>query len=472
MNSRSHKLQFLLIAFLAGCQTTELVSRVNFPDAAATVSAAAESAAATPEMAELTQLTESLTQPRTASELVTVALDRHPQILAARERIRALQEQITVAGSQPDPRMTLTAQPAPVQTASGAQQFIVSASQEYLSEEKRTARADVARSMVQIAEATLRAKEVEISAQVRHNAYELRFLQLSIAVTQTEQQLLQEIRTIAATRYRTSATSQQDVLRADLEISRLQNELILLKQQVTTRQTRLAELLNVPLTLKIRTIESTPDPVLPDDPAMLQDLALMLRPELKASEAAIQRDRRAAELAREEYYSDVTLGLSWIDVADHGQSPVANGQDAVMLTAGFRFPIRQERIRAAVAAAEADMAASTRSHDALRNSTEADVQDLFQRAQSLQQMLHIDREEMIPRARQTLQVSSAAYNVGQVDFLQLMDNWRTLLTLQTARLRREADLWQTISALQRATGDAWSPATVADLPAAEADPQQ
>ena len=472
MNSRSHKLQFLLIAFLAGCQTTELVSRVNFPDAAATVSAAAESAAATPEMAELTQLTESLTQPRTASELVTVALDRHPQILAARERIRALQEQITVAGSQPDPRMTLTAQPAPVQTASGAQQFIVSASQEYLSEEKRTARADVARSMVQIAEATLRAKEVEISAQVRHNAYELRFLQLSIAVTQTEQQLLQEIRTIAATRYRTSATSQQDVLRADLEISRLQNELILLKQQVTTRQTRLAELLNVPLTLKIRTIESTPDPVLPDDPAMLQDLALMLRPELKASEAAIQRDRRAAELAREEYSSDVTLGLSWIDVADHGQSPVANGQDAVMLTAGFRFPIRQERIRAAVAAAEADMAASTRSHDALRNSTEADVQDLFQRAQSLQQMLHIDREEMIPRARQTLQVSSAAYNVGQVDFLQLMDNWRTLLTLQTARLRREADLWQTISALQRATGDAWSPATVADLPAAEADPQQ
>lgn len=472
MASRTVILPFLLITFAAGCQTTDLIARVDFPDNTDSPAVSAEISPGPSAHGRLPPVSDDLTHPLTATELVTIAMDRHPQILAARERVRSLQEQMIVAGSQPDPRISLTAQPAPVQTASGAQQLIVSASQEFLSEEKRTARADVVRAQVDIAQAELRAREVEISAQVRHSAHELRFLQQSIEVTITEQKLLEEIRTIAVTRYRTASTSQQDVLRADLEISGLQNQLIQLRQRQRSQQVRLAELLHVPMDLQLRTTEAVADPVLPHEPDMLLDLALMLRPELKAAEATIERNRRSAELAREEYYSDVTLGLSWIDVADHGQSPVANGQDALMLTAGFRFPIRQERIRAAVAAAEADTAAAARTRDALRQSTEADVQDLFQQAQSLQQMLQIDREEMIPRARQTLLVSSAAYNVGQTDFLQLMDNWRNLLTLQTSQLRREADLWQTIAALQQSTGDAWSPATTDDLPADETATQE
>jgi outer membrane protein TolC len=67
-------------------------------------------------------------------------------------------------------------------------------------------------------------------------------------------------------------------------------------------------------------------------------------------------------------------------------------------------------------------------------------------------MLRLFQEDILPRARQTLQVSSQAYSVGEVDFLQLLDNWRQALRYEVQYHRLEASLRQSLAELERLVG--------------------
>ena len=62
------------------------------------------------------------------------------------------------------------------------------------------------------------------------------------------------------------------------------------------------------------------------------------------------------------------------------------------------------------------------------------------------------REDILPKAQQTLDVSSRAYNVGEVDFLTLIDNWRQVLRYEVNYHRLEASLRQTLAELERVVG--------------------
>ena len=95
---------------------------------------------------------------------------------------------------------------------------------------------------------------------------------------------------------------------------------------------------------------------------------------------------------------------------------------------------------------------TARDYDSLRDGTLEEVTDLFLRAQSHEDLLTLFREDILPKARQTLEVSSRAYNVGEVDFLQLIDNWRQLLRYEVSYYRLEASLRQTLAQLERIVG--------------------
>ena len=179
--------------------------------------------------------------------------------------------------------------------------------------------------------------------------------------------------------------------------------------------------------------------------------------------AAIERDQRAVELARLNYKPDVTLGFSWIDVSNAGISPVTNGRDALLLTAGVNLPVYKKRVDSSVRSAEAMAVSTAREYDSLRDGTLEEVSDLFEKAKSQQDLLTLFSEEILPKARQTLEISSQSYNVGEVDFLQLIDNWQQLLRYELTYRRLEATLRQTLAELERVVGG-FSTASIEPIP--------
>ncbi|MEZ5940238.1 MAG: TolC family protein [Planctomycetaceae bacterium] len=390
--------------------------------------------------------------PHSVEEYIQVALQQNPEVQGARKRMESLAYKVPVAASLPDPMLSVTAQPAPVQTAAGRQQFVLSASQKLPWAGKLKTQVAMAEAQTNVGRAQLASVELATISKVKKAYYELYYLQQAITVTEAEQQLLGEIRDVANTRYKTGRTSQQDVLRADLEISNVETELIQLRQQVTSGQARLARLLHIAPETRVGAVSSLPDEMLPQNLTTLQLQAVAARPELHGALAAVFRDQHAANLARLDYKPDVTLGFSWIDVADGGLARNANGQDALLLTAGVNLPVYKKRLDSSVRSAEAGAVASARNYDAMKDATLEEVTDLFARTNSHQQMLTLFEEDILPKARQTLQVSSQAYNVGEVDFLQLIDNWRQLLRYEVNYRRLEANLRQSLAELEQAVG--------------------
>jgi len=443
-------LSTIAAAAICGCKSAD---RVRDPDYAH-LQAAAQQAWCAPDPATeaLSPVAAHLEGAHPVDEYIQFALAQNPKIRAARKRMESLALQVPVAASLQDPMLNLTVQPEPVETAAGQQQFILAANQKFPWRGKLERRAGVAEAQTNVARAELAAVELATIAQVKRAYFELYFLQRAIDVTRAEQQLLRDIREVALTRYKAGNTSQQDVLRADLEISNIENELIRLRQQLKSAQARLAGLLHVSPQTNLLALDRLSQQQIPQDLQWLQRQAVAARPELHAQLAAIERDRQSVELAHLEYKPDVTLGFSWIDVSPAGISPVANGRDALLLTAGVNLPIYKKRLDASVRSAEAQAVSSARQYDALRDETLAEVTDLFAQARSQQDLLTLFREDILPKARQTLEVSSKAYNVGEVDFLQLVDNWRQLLRYEISYRRLEASLRQTLAELERVVG--------------------
>lgn len=443
---------WLLVAIVlaAGCRTTR---QIRDPEYAAVVhSVQHASGSAAPEIEAVGPVLPSLEGPHAVEDYIRFALGQNPGIQAARKRMESLAYQVPVAASLQDPMFSMTVQPEQVQTAAGQQEMIVAANQKVPWFGKRDTRAEVAQSQTNVARAQLAAVELETVERVKRAYYELYFVQQAISVTEADQKLLGEIREVANARYKANRASQQDVLRADLETANVENELIRLRQQLASAQARMAGVLHIGPQSKLLALSELPAEQLPRDLDRLQQQAVAARPELHAQLAALQRDRLSVELSRLDYKPDVTLGFSWIDVADAGLSPVKNGRDAFLLTAGVNLPVYRTRLDSSVRSAEAKAVASARQYDVLRDKTLEDVTDLFVTARSQQDLLKLFRGDILPKARQTLEVSIQAYNVGEVDFLQLVDNWRQLFRYQVSFHRLEASLRQTLAELERVVG--------------------
>lgn len=405
-----------------------------------------------PTSSAMSPIIAGLEGPQPVERYISFALGQNPDIQAARKQMEALAHQVPVAASLQDPTLGVTTFPEQVQTAAGQQELAVTASQKIPWFGKLNGRANVAEAETNVARAQLAVVELATIEQVKRPYFELYFIQRAISITESEQQLLIDIRKVAETRYKAGRTSQQDVLRADLEVSNVESQLIRLRQQLDSAQARLARVLHIAPQTRLRAVDKLPTEQLPNDLERLQQQAIAARPELHAQLAAVQRDQQKAALARLDYLPDVTIGATWIDVANAGISPVANGRDSFLLGATINLPIYRKRLDSSVRSAEAQVVATARRYDSLRDATLEEVMDLFVQARSQQDLLVLFHDDILPRARQTLAVSSRAYSVGEVDFLQLIDNWRQLLRYEVTYHRLEASVRQSIAQLERVVG--------------------
>lgn len=435
-----------------GCHVSR---QIRDPEYAGVVGAMAE-APSIPAKATVPPVAPPLIGPQPVEVYIGYALTQNPNIQAARKRIEAAAERVPQAASLQDPTVSVMGYPfypAVPQTASGRGTARIVASQAVPWCGKLETRAEVAEAETEMARRDLAAAELEVIERVKRVYYELYYVQKAIQITEDEKQLLTDLTKIAEAKYRTGGVSQQDVLRAQVEESKLDAELIRLRQQLASAQARLAQVLHISPETPLRVVEQLPKEQIPSDLECLYQQAVAIRPELQVQLAAIERDRRNVELARLAYYPDATFSMEWMGMTEEGAiAPSATGEPNVGIGMMVNVPLYRKRLDAGVREAEARTVATARRYDALRDETVQQIKELYVQATSQYELIKLFREEIIPRAEQTLQVSSAAYETGKIDFLQLIDNWQGLLRFQLMVQRLESQLQQTLAALERVVG--------------------
>lgn len=389
--------------------------------------------------------------------VIDEALRTNPALQAAELRWNASKERILQARSLDDPTLGFTYFGEPVQTRVGEKQASITASQKIPFYGKLRLKGEVAKNNAGIFEEKHRTLEREVIARTKSAFYELYWVYKSIKINEENKELLRRFAKIAEIKYTTGKATQQDVLKAQVEFSKIVNELITLEQFRETAIARINTLLNRHPEMPLGTPEEiniTELTVSLDD---LYQKAKKISPTLGIFKYKIERDKAAYKLAKKQYFPDFTFGLNYTLIDDMPSSvlssPIGEGRDSYTGTLSINIPIFQKRKHdAGVREANAKLKSSEKVYRNIENMTLFGVKDFHFRVQTAERLVKLYRDSIIPQAEQSLKAAEIGYQAGQVDFLNLIDSQRVLLGFNLAYYRSVADFGVNISELERVVG--------------------
>jgi len=388
----------------------------------------------------------------TIESFVTVALERNPAIRRAVREIERLGFRVPQVTSLPDPMIDFMPPTGDMtETAAGMLDAGIGISQEVPFPGKLRRRGEAAEQDVRIAFARLADMRLQTGVDVANAYYDHYLATVSAEITRESQQLLRTLRDVAAARFRVGEATQQDVLRAEVEEYAVSAELIETEQRRASAAARLNGLMNRPV-----------DAALPAHVAFeLEAVAWRLDEALRFATKANPRLARVREearqrmieieLARLEAYPDLQLGFSYNFIGP-GMSPVADGSDNWAIPLGINLPIWRQRLRAKVLEANARALSSVEQYDEIRNLVAVGIHDALARIDVQYRRARILRDLIAPRARQAVDVSTAAYRVGDVEFDAIVENWRSWLAYTVDYHRALARLEQRFTELHMLVG--------------------
>lgn len=384
--------------------------------------------------------------------LLNEARERNPAIMAAREQWQGAGEMVAVRRALPDPQLSYSYLLENVETRVGPQRHVLGIKQKFPFYGKRDLRAEAAAKEAEAAQAAYEAVRQEVIRRVKNAFYDLFYTWKIIDITLAEKAVLKRFEQIALTKYATGKGGQQNILKVQVELSKLEDRLLELADLRQRTEAVLNALLDRPAEQPLER---------PSEPRMrafyyLQDqlfrLAEAHRPELKQTAAWIGKSEQIYRLAQKEYYPDVTVGATYIEVGE-GPLPVSdNGQDAFNVMFSINLPIWREKLASGLRGAARLREASRRRREDVRNRVLAEVKDTYFRIQTARETVSLYRNVLVPQAEQSLRSAEAGYITGEASFLDLLDAERILLKIQTGYWRAYTDYLKRIADMERAAG--------------------
>jgi outer membrane protein TolC len=295
-------------------------------------------------------------------------------------------------------------------------------------------------------------RRLRISAGVERAWAELGFAQRAISITDRNIDFLRQLTRIAETKYSVGSGLQQDVLRAQVELTRLLDERLSRVAAIARAEAALAALLDLPPEVKLPATSSLADesplPALDDLLSRIEGRSPLLR----GLADSVEEAERLERVAKFEGYPDFDLGFGYRVRQNAGCDPV-NGDDFVSAGVTIRLPVNRRKWRARVAETEALTRRARAEYRtvlaALRDALRSRFADL-QRADSEVDLVGAG---LIPQARQSLVSSRSGYQVDKVDFLSLIDSQVSLLDAELSLERAWADRRTAYAAVEAEVGE-------------------
>ena len=394
-------------------------------------------------------------------------LERNPRIRAAEALARAARARVPGAGLPPDPQLQFgwmnyelpSLKPMEVL---GMKQLQVM--QMLPLGGKLGLAKNVARSRADAELARARSAWWDVRAQAAMPFYELYRTDQSLVVMRETLRLLDDTRQITQAMYRVGTGNQVDVIRAQVEIARMTEDTIRMRTMRTAMAARLSALLDRSTDTVAASLELPAFPQSLPSLDSLEALAFRARPMLRAGEAEVAASESMRRLTRKELFPDLQLGLQYGRQRGTGmpnETSAASGtQQMGSLMIGASIPIfarsrqllaRQET-EAMLQMAQADLRA-------MQADTRGSVAEEYSALLRARRLAALYRTTIIPQARASWSSALAAYRVGKVDFMTLLDNQMIVNEYRQALSKLEAEEGQAWAELEMLTGSVLLPLT-------------
>jgi len=280
--------------------------------------------------------------------------------------------------------------------------------------------------------------------------YDLYMNKKTIVALEEVEALLEKLARAVQARYETNQASQQDVLKVQIELSRVRIDLFNARQQEHLAQAHVSHILNRSLETNYAIPDDMPRTPLSLTRPDLERLALKTKPELLAMETGISRAKANRLLAFTNWLPEVTGRFEARQF--HGERSLREKDTFIGVTvpvwsllkgAGGEWISAQREVQQAEA-----------QYLEMKNEVLLAVHEAYASAASAQHGLLQYEQVILPQARQQVDVAFTAYEAGRTDFLNLIDAQRMLKDAQMAYYKLKADYERGLSNLRLAVGSA------------------
>ncbi|MHC4947306.1 MAG: TolC family protein [Planctomycetota bacterium] len=413
---------------------------------------------------------DDITDASTLADCTAYALRHSPELEAAFFAWRAALERRPQETALPDPRLSFGVFLEEVETRTGPQEARVGASQSIPWFGKLRLRGEMADEAAAVELARLEAVTLELVRRVRRAYYELYYLRGAVEITRENVALLEQFEEIALARIRVAAGSYADVVRLQVELGTLRDRLRELEDRRRPLAGRLNAALARPADAPAPWPATIPDVGVEPDRAALESALRAHNPRLLALDRETARQRRASELAHLAAWPDLTFAVDYIATGSAGTPVSGSGDDPVVAGVSFNVPIWREKYEAGVREALRHRLATAGRRADLANRLTADLEQALFDLRDAQRKVVLYRDELLPKARESLEASRRGYENASVVFTDLLDTERVLLELQLAGRRARADAAAALAEIDALTAGATTMTSAAPPPGEETLP--
>ncbi len=388
------------------------------------------------------QSRDPLPEPLRAQDVVSFVRSHRAEVTAARARARAAEQRPAIVSALSDPMVMVSADHIPFSgmgvdgSVLVQQDFPLSG---VLGARRRAAEAGAQESRLRVSEATL---DVELDAL--RAFFMLAGARRLVRVFDGQIAAARQLREAAVARYGAGRGLQADVLRAETEVARWTARRAALDGTIQSSEAVLNAALGRAADLVVPSLDAQARDQEPPSPQDLVAAALASRPELAAVRAAQRRTRADIDVMRAMY-----APMAFVRT---GPSYTMGDGAGVMVMLGVSVPIWRSRLSAGVEEARAMAQMTDADLVAMRTMIEGEVLAARGAVVSARSRWRSLRDEVEPRARQSLDATLAGFAAGQLPLVSVLETLSMLRMAQEERIMAEVELASAWARLARAIG--------------------
>jgi len=402
---------------------------------------------------------ESLSQSLDVATAVETAVRDNPNLAEMQMRYEAMSQIPSQVGALPDPVVNLNAMNLPVDTFDRAQepmtQLQLGFRQSFPFPGKLGLRQAVAEHEADAAGHLVDEVRLQLVRNVKSKWWQLYYMDRALETVTSNKALLRQFIAVAQTKYQTGEGLQQDVLLAQLELSKLMD------QQIQLESIRLGQAirLNILMDRSPQVAIVVPDRVSKEMPVLISEIELyrkaeLARPLLKQMETMVSAARSRLSLAKRDYYPDFSVGMTYGDrTGDYPQPRGGARADFLSVMVGIKVPLYAKR-KQSKAVTQRSLEVQGNRYALLdeRGLVKAAIALSVNDYNTAKQQFALFETGIVPQAQLTVASMLAGYQVSEVDFLNLVRSQMTLFNYELQYWKTLSEANQALARLEAAVG--------------------
>lgn len=374
---------------------------------------------------------------------ITISRENNPALQSTYHQWRSKQAMSQAAGSLPDPTLTFDYFIDEVQTRTGPQQSRLMLAQKLPWFGKRELDAAIAGSAANLAEQDLVQTQLQLTQQLTHLWADGVYVEVDTLLTRENLALLEQIERIARTRYRLARTSHPDLIRIQLQRSKVENQVTNLQTRRLGLASRLAAISRQPVSSTFSWPVSFPSLAALASEQALQERLQGHNPGLQ--KLRFQNEMRHSQIKQAELQGrpDITVRYGRIFTgAAVMPGTEGSGEDPQYVGVGINIPLWVSKIQHLENAAHQAKMESEFQLTAAALNLENELNSALYKLQNAEQQLVRYQQELIPQAENVLTTLIKAYQTGNSDFSDLLETEKLLLDLKREQANLKRNRWK------------------------------